>query len=207
MRNSATAWKAEDLVGGDPSIDFVNTVSDWSGECVDRLADASALVQWAKVAGLISSAELAAAKAEIAGDPKSAARVYDDACALRAALHAAFLAIATGARPAREALGVVGEFASRAMARSTLRAAKSGVERVWRDDVGALERIAFDLARRAEHILTETAPERLRLCDGDGCGWLFFDVSKNGRRRWCSMTSCGAAEKVRRFRRSKVRAA
>ncbi|WP_091510764.1 MULTISPECIES: CGNR zinc finger domain-containing protein [Amycolatopsis] len=24
-----------------------------------------------------------------------------------------------------------------------------------------------------------------------GCGWLFCDTSKNGPRRWCSMSACG----------------
>jgi predicted RNA-binding Zn ribbon-like protein len=31
-----------------------------------------------------------------------------------------------------------------------------------------------------------------------GCGWLFYDSSKNGSRRWCSMEGCGSSIKNRR---------
>jgi predicted RNA-binding Zn ribbon-like protein len=31
-----------------------------------------------------------------------------------------------------------------------------------------------------------------------GCGWLFYDGSENGSRRWCSMESCGNLVKMRR---------
>ena len=41
---------------------------------------------------------------------------------------------------------------------------------------------------------------RVEECPGsDGCGWLFFDSSKNGRRRWCSMEGCGSRDKMRRL--------
>jgi predicted RNA-binding Zn ribbon-like protein len=38
---------------------------------------------------------------------------------------------------------------------------------------------------------------RLKRCPGRDCGWLFLDAS--GRRRWCSMDSCGSREKMRRL--------
>jgi predicted RNA-binding Zn ribbon-like protein len=38
---------------------------------------------------------------------------------------------------------------------------------------------------------------RVRVCPGRDCGWLFLDAS--GRRRWCSMTTCGSREKMRRM--------
>ena len=43
-------------------------------------------------------------------------------------------------------------------------------------------------------------PELLRRvshCPGRGCGWLFLNTS--GRRRWCSMSTCGSREKMRRL--------
>jgi predicted RNA-binding Zn ribbon-like protein len=33
------------------------------------------------------------------------------------------------------------------------------------------------------------------------CGWLFLDTSKNQSRRWCSMNTCGARDKMRRYHR------
>jgi predicted RNA-binding Zn ribbon-like protein len=39
----------------------------------------------------------------------------------------------------------------------------------------------------------------IRECAAGTCTWLFLDRSRSHRRRWCSMTSCGNREKVRRF--------
>ena len=40
---------------------------------------------------------------------------------------------------------------------------------------------------------------RVSLCPGRDCGWLFLNAS--GRRRWCSMSTCGSREKMRRLYR------
>jgi predicted RNA-binding Zn ribbon-like protein len=59
-------------------------------------------------------------------------------------------------------------------------------------------RIRFAVAVDAVALLAD--PERLgrvRGCPGPQCGWLFLDVS--GRRRWCSMTTCGSRVKMRRL--------
>ena len=55
------------------------------------------------------------------------------------------------------------------------------------------------IMRDAQRLLLTLPNERLRFCDGDDCGWIFLDTSKNGKRRWCSMRSCGNREKVQRF--------
>jgi predicted RNA-binding Zn ribbon-like protein len=41
---------------------------------------------------------------------------------------------------------------------------------------------------------------RFRLCDDPDCRASFFDASKGGGRRWCSMARCGSRSKMRRFR-------
>jgi predicted RNA-binding Zn ribbon-like protein len=38
----------------------------------------------------------------------------------------------------------------------------------------------------------------VRVCAGEGCGWLFLDTSRNGRRIWCESGDCGNRERVRR---------
>jgi hypothetical protein len=41
---------------------------------------------------------------------------------------------------------------------------------------------------------------RTRKSSPDSCGWLFYDDSKGGQRRWCAMEACGTIEKMRRYR-------
>jgi predicted RNA-binding Zn ribbon-like protein len=38
------------------------------------------------------------------------------------------------------------------------------------------------------------------MCDGETCYWLFYDVSRTGRRRWCDMATCGNRAKAARHR-------
>ncbi|MEM9634556.1 MAG: CGNR zinc finger domain-containing protein [Pseudomonadota bacterium] len=47
--------------------------------------------------------------------------------------------------------------------------------------------------------------ERLKMCPAQDCGWLFIDETKNSRRRWCSMETCGnRAKATRHYARQKT---
>ncbi|AYN43835.1 CGNR zinc finger domain-containing protein [Streptomyces dangxiongensis] len=60
------------------------------------------------------------------------------------------------------------------------------------------------LAARSYLDLLSRAPERIRVCSGTGCVLHFFDTSRNGTRRWCSMAACGNRAKAsRHYARSK----
>lgn len=59
-------------------------------------------------------------------------------------------------------------------------------------------------------IRAAVSPEwrRLRICDAQDCRRAFYDLSRNGRSRWCSMRTCGNRMKTRSYRqRSRDRAA
>ncbi|MET8574996.1 CGNR zinc finger domain-containing protein [Streptomyces sp. NPDC005012] len=46
--------------------------------------------------------------------------------------------------------------------------------------------------------LLAARPDRIRACANPACVLHFFDVSKNGTRRWCSMAGCGNRAKAQR---------
>ncbi|GAA2331439.1 CGNR zinc finger domain-containing protein [Streptomyces kunmingensis] len=54
--------------------------------------------------------------------------------------------------------------------------------------------------RAAEHYLRllDEGPARIRECANPVCVLRFYDISKNGGRRWCSMAACGNRAKSRR---------
>jgi CGNR zinc finger protein/putative stress-induced transcription regulator len=41
---------------------------------------------------------------------------------------------------------------------------------------------------------------RVKLCAAPDCRWAFYDVSRNGRGRWCAMEICGNRHKTRSYR-------
>jgi predicted RNA-binding Zn ribbon-like protein len=57
------------------------------------------------------------------------------------------------------------------------------------------------LARDCVELLGGPLADRLRTCAGDGCGVIFLDTSRSGKRRWCSMAACGNRAKVNAYRR------
>jgi predicted RNA-binding Zn ribbon-like protein len=57
------------------------------------------------------------------------------------------------------------------------------------------------LAREAIGLFGESNRGRIRECAADDCQLVFFDDSRAGSRRWCSMGRCGNRAKVRAFRR------
>ncbi|MFE9764279.1 CGNR zinc finger domain-containing protein [Streptomyces sp. NPDC005808] len=54
------------------------------------------------------------------------------------------------------------------------------------------------LAARDYLELLRTAPDRIRGCAHESCILHFFDTSRNGTRRWCSMAGCGNRAKASR---------
>jgi predicted RNA-binding Zn ribbon-like protein len=63
--------------------------------------------------------------------------------------------------------------------------------------------VAEALARLVEPVAELVAggrTERLRVCASETCRWVFFDVSRAGRRVWCDMRTCGNRAKARRYR-------
>jgi predicted RNA-binding Zn ribbon-like protein len=198
MRFSPYDWSAADLVGGDPALDFVNTASRWRSEPVDRLGDYAGLWRWARLAGLVEDEEAgpAAAEAEAA---RTAA--FAEAQALRAALWRIFDAAAHGAAVAAPDLETLRRWTRRAAQFRELAQSPDGFRERWTADAPPLEKPLFAIALAAENLLKSGRLDRLHVCGGDNCEWIFLDNSKNASRRWCSMATCGNDAKVKKFRR------
>jgi predicted RNA-binding Zn ribbon-like protein len=76
---------------------------------------------------------------------------------------------------------------------------------VWRFEFVAREEtldwLLAAIARSAAEILAEGRQARLHVCANPTCGLFFYDTSRTGRRRWCSMARCGNRHKVAAFAR------
>lgn len=126
---------------------------------------------------------------------RTADRVLDRAHELRAALYRVFT------EPDDEAFRLVADTVRRAMASIELvdELTRHG-ERIarWRFPAAlGVETPLLAVARAAAELLTSPDRSKVRACPGETCGWLFID--RRGRRRWCSMDSCGNRAKVRAY--------
>ncbi|HET6432903.1 CGNR zinc finger domain-containing protein [Dyella sp.] len=184
------------LDGGRLCLDFVNTIHDrYAAEQEDYLGDPKRFIAWSGRAGALLPAD---GVSEPRAAPRRAA-LMEEVAALRGHLHELFAARIDERAPRPDAVRGLDHWLHQAWTNQTL-----GIDGKmhWRtgksDPQRALQRIALD----ALDLLGDPAPSRLRRCaNTTSCGWLFLDVSKNGRRRWCAMETCGTAEKMQRYRR------
>ena len=60
-----------------------------------------------------------------------------------------------------------------------------------------VDRALGSLSAIAVRAMIDGSWRRLKVCPGPHCGWVFYDHSRNGSGRWCSMNVCGGREKAR----------
>jgi predicted RNA-binding Zn ribbon-like protein len=69
----------------------------------------------------------------------------------------------------------------------------------WAGREDDLDQMLWWVVQSATEVMTSDELLRVGQCADDrGCGWLFYDTSKNRTRRWCDMRGCGNRAKARR---------
>jgi hypothetical protein len=184
---------------GDPALELCNTWAGWEtppepGEPVDPrrdyLADFDRFAVWTAYVGLLGHADSERLRALGRERPRLAGRNLGDVWRLRTALHDAALD-----RTATDAFDTVAAYADRAAGASRLTRDHDGLAARQVDHAIGVSLGLLVTAQAAERLLADPGSGTVRACPGDDCGWLFLDP--RGRRRWCSMTSCGNRAKVR----------
>lgn len=189
-------------VGGDPALDFVNTVA-WTstGLTSEKLIDYDALLRWGEGADVVASGDADALRHRARTDPSGATAALERARAMRDTVHAIFLATAHGERPPGAALDAFNTALSDAEAHGAITVAEPDgrLVREWRGLHERMDGVLWPVLRAAAALLTSPEMARVRACAGEDCGWMYVDRSRNGMRRWCEMETCGSRAKARRY--------
>jgi predicted RNA-binding Zn ribbon-like protein len=191
-------------IGGHPALDLCNTVS-WrldATRTIERLTDPATLVDW--FCSLTDDADSAdsAARARLADDlaahPRNAAQALQAVRDLREATTRLLDAHLDSAPAEPEDLASV----SRAW-RAALAVADAPASLPLRPtiDPSTLPLVAACLSLTVADLLREPDLSALRRCDGEACGWLFLDTTRNHSRRWCDALDCGNRARVRAYSR------
>jgi predicted RNA-binding Zn ribbon-like protein len=186
-------------VGGRLALDFVNTVDPrHAPDRREYLVDYAALLGWAQSLGAALPAPVATLGRIAAAHPRAAAAAHLSAVSLRESLYSVFAAALAGSQVSDVDLAVVNAHLCQATDHHVLRPAAAGGVRDGWDGEEALESPLWPVAIDAWDLLTTDQLARVRECPGEQtCGWLFFDTSRSGTRRWCDMRTCGNRAKVR----------
>jgi predicted RNA-binding Zn ribbon-like protein len=121
------------------------------------------------------------------------------AIALRDTLHAIFEATVHGRQVPADAVVRLNRFIAGAAKATHLTPTEGALWR-WSSESRRLERPLWSIIRSAAELLTAGPLDRVKMCPGHACGWMFLDETRNGRRRWCEMQVCGSRAKMHRFR-------
>jgi predicted RNA-binding Zn ribbon-like protein len=192
-------FSARDIIGGDAGLDFVNTVTGRDQSPRDWLDSYPRLLEWAELVHLVPEKLLRALAKKAQREPASATTALAHAKALREALFALVTAIVSCRAPPKDTLALVRKHWIEGLKAHELNFNGDRVVTVLRGDAADLDLIASMVAYRIVQHVLRLPTDRLRICEGPNCSWLFIDSSKAGRRRWCDMTVCGNAAKSRRF--------
>ena len=193
-------FRESDFVGDHPAIDFVNTVTGWDVRPRDWIPDYAALVNWARISGIIAQADAARLQELAKASPHTAATALTAAKELRLAMHGLLTARIESTAPQANDLAMVERMWRGFNSRSELTIDPLTGIQIRAGDTG-LDVISMALTDAFVRLGEDFTSPRLKRCSGINCGWFFFDRSKPGRRRWCDMATCGNAAKYDRHRK------
>ena len=187
------------LIAGDLALNFANSESGRGFPThQDHLQAPAHVADWLEHAGALDPAATAALRALLAADPAFAGALLAEARRLRDDVRAVAAAIAHRASPPAAALDDLAALHAHWLAAARL--APDGLRYAWRWRFAdaPLAAALGPVALAAVSLVAERDPARVKECGGVACGWLFYDETKNYRRRWCEMEVCGNRAKQRR---------
>ena len=190
-----------EYTGGNLCLDFANTVNKRTDPArrEELLTNYDRLLQWSRESGALGKeacVQLQRLAAEAPGNAQSALR---SAIQLRDAIFDIFLAVTERWPIPQTALALLNKEIRRTFEHSEITNNTRSFAWEWLLPERNLEAMLWPVARAAAQLLTSEDLNLVRQCAAEDCAWLFLDATKNHRRRWCEMKTCGNRSKARNY--------
>jgi len=192
------------LDGGVPCLDFVNSGYDkQKNVIVERLHSYNDLLVLTQRLALSDNDTIAELKKKAAVCQPEAQQVLLDARRVRQEMFALFIAVAQGklVQLPPTTLEAFNEQLARAQINRALAIQDGQLVMAWTSGTVQLQQPLWVYVLSAQELLLKRDHHLIKQCSG--CQWLFLDQTKNHRRKWCDMQSCGSSEKSRRYYQKK----
>jgi len=181
------------FVGNDLALDFLNTRPVQNGKPMELLSHFHALLRWFQAAGLLSSREMANLQRQ-SGVSAAAQRTVEDMREFRENLRNEILAWEHGGDLHRSTVTELNRLlAAHPMLSKLQTTGNAPSVELWFEPRQP-EDLFAPLAHSAAKLFARGDRNRVRKCAQ--CVLHFYDTSKKGTRRWCSMQLCGNRLKV-----------
>jgi predicted RNA-binding Zn ribbon-like protein len=188
------------FVANRPILDFLNTRPVLARGPTELLHDVHALERWLIASGIVRSAKTKALVRSWRHSPE-AVLFLKELTAFRERLRNAVLRIEDGSSPPEEFIQEVNKGLQRHPLVTTLHRHEGQIVRETNLELKRPSDLWTFIFNGTADLLSEPESQRIRQCES--CVVHFFDTSKKGSRRWCSMNICGNKLKVAAYQRRK----
>jgi predicted RNA-binding Zn ribbon-like protein len=188
------------FVANRPILDFLNTKPVLADGPKELLPDTHALERWLIASGIVTSPKMKALLRNQRHTSEAAA-FLKDLIAFRERLREAVLRIEDGSAPSDEFLKEVNARLLQYPLHSSLHKRDGSIIRETLFSPRKPTDFWAPIVDATANLLSEPESSRIRKCQS--CVVHFFDTSKKGSRRWCSMNICGNKLKVAAYQRRK----
>ena len=192
------------FLGGNLSLDFVNTVHDRHEDPLrNLLKNYLDLVIWVYFATAINNSQKERLLQKGRENQLKANQIYRDSLQLREAFYDFIVNTINRNEVSQVNMQLINQWYSRASSSLELTRLDDRFVLDWEAGSFELESILWPIVRAFVNLVISEDRNRIKQCSN--CGYLFIDNSKNKSRRWCSMEICGNRVKARRYARKTLR--
>jgi predicted RNA-binding Zn ribbon-like protein len=191
------------FVANRPVLDLLNTKPILADGATELLPDAHALERWLIASGMVTSSRMKSRLRSWRNSPDAAAFLdfLEELIAFRERLRSAVVRIESGSLPSDSFLAEVNSLLLRYPRHTSLKRRDGKILRETFFEPRKPSDFWAPIIDATADLLSETEWSRLRKCES--CVVHFFDTSKKGSRRWCSMNICGNKLKVAAYQQRK----
>jgi predicted RNA-binding Zn ribbon-like protein len=188
------------FVANRPILDFLNTKPVLAQEPTELLLDFQALERWLIASGIVRSAKTKSLLRSWRQLPE-AALFLKSLIAFRERLRDAVQHMEAGSAPSDDFIHEINTGLLQYPSVTALHRRRGKIVRESLFEPKKSMDLWTPFLNGAADLLSEPEGHRIRQCEA--CVIHFFDISKKGSRRWCSMNICGNKLKVAAYQRRK----
>ena len=196
MPDAVRSLETLELVGGVLCLDFANTVNSRPTPEHDYLMQYADLVRWANKLRILTPTQSRHLQNRAIENTEESEEALNRARRIRELIYRLFSNATQGSEPDKKDMEMFVSAYGESTSHGQLMKEENHFKTTWKLDE-SFDALLWPIVHSAGELLLSEELDHVKECPN--CGWLFLDTSKNQSRRWCSMNTCGARDKMRRY--------
>jgi predicted RNA-binding Zn ribbon-like protein len=178
---------------------FVNTVHSWkSDDDYDYLVDYDRFIDWCQKLFVADMEYLDRLRVLAKRTPQEARSFMEEIRAIRELLHEFISAVTEqDQNKIQKLLPAINSLLTEASNNMSLHFDGTAFILSYKIKPLHLKTPLWIILRSLYDLLTTMDITRIKECPS--CGWVFYDETKNGKRKWCNPLNCGTQDKMSRY--------